>query len=252
MVGSRHSSLRLPSTTVRATLARPWSWAGVTSPAGQPSSQASTSEVTRSGTDQGRSTGAVDRLGAPSPRSLTLPARGPAAAGAGTRAGWFAISAWAPRRVGPDMGPASAGAGTRAGWFATLASWFATLASAARRMVSSTNSASDHAGAAWRPVMSTERMRTSFAVDPGASAAVRQRVDAGRRRAREPARAGGSPQREGGAGRRARGHAQDPFSLGWRRGWRPRAAFRCGMAPGGCRHRRRLSSRGVHGPPLSD
>jgi len=49
---------------------------------------------------------------------------------------------------------------------------------------------------------------------------------------RGPARAGGSPQREG-AGRRARGHAQDPFSLGVRRGSRSRepwVAFRCGMA----------------------
>jgi hypothetical protein len=51
MVGSRHSSLRLPSTTVTATVARPWSWTGVTSPAGHPSSQASTSAVTSSGTE---------------------------------------------------------------------------------------------------------------------------------------------------------------------------------------------------------
>jgi hypothetical protein len=51
-------------------------------------------------------------------------------------------------------------------------------------------------------------------------------------RTRGPARAGGSPQRVGGAGRRARGHAQDPFRLGVRRGSRPRMAFRCGMAPG--------------------
>jgi hypothetical protein len=44
------------------------------------------------------------------------------------------------------------------------------------------------------------------------------------------ARAGGSPQRVGGAGRRARGHAQDPLSLGVRRGSRAWVAFRCGMA----------------------
>jgi hypothetical protein len=50
------------------------------------------------------------------------------------------------------------------------------------------------------------------------------------RRTRGPARAGGSPQRVGGAGRRARGHAQDPFSLGVRRGSRPKVAFRCDMA----------------------
>ena len=47
-----------------------------------------------------------------------------------------------------------------------------------------------------------------------------------------PARAGGSPQQLGEAGRRARGHAQDPFSLGVRRGSRPWVAFRCGMAMG--------------------
>jgi len=59
MVGSRHSSLSAPSTTETATVAAPWSWAVVTSPAGHPRSQASASGVTSSGTDHGRSAGAT-------------------------------------------------------------------------------------------------------------------------------------------------------------------------------------------------
>jgi hypothetical protein len=51
MVGSRHSSLSDPSTTVRAAPVRWWPWGAVTIPAGQPSSQASTSGVIRSGID---------------------------------------------------------------------------------------------------------------------------------------------------------------------------------------------------------
>jgi hypothetical protein len=57
MVGSRHSSVSAPSITVTATVSPWWPWAGVSSPAGQPSSQASASGVTSSGTDQGRSAG---------------------------------------------------------------------------------------------------------------------------------------------------------------------------------------------------
>jgi hypothetical protein len=52
MVGSRHSSLSEPSITVRAAPVPRWPWGSVTSPAGQPSSQASTSGVMRSGIDQ--------------------------------------------------------------------------------------------------------------------------------------------------------------------------------------------------------
>jgi hypothetical protein len=207
MVGSRHSSLRLPSTTVTATVARPWSWAAVTSPAGHPSSQASTSAVTSSGTDQAGWSGAVDGRKTPRSRSATLPERGPISGGAGSFVG-----SYGPAGAGPY---ASADAG-----------------SLARRMVSSTRSASDHGGAAGRPRVSRERMRSPFGGRPalgGRAAAGRRRAG---RRARGPARAGGSPQREGGAGRRARGHAQDPFSLGVRRGSRPRVAFRCGMASG--------------------
>src|SRR4029453_3047701 len=63
---------------------------------------------------------------------------------------------------------------------------------------------------------------------PGGRAAAG--MTAGGEEGRGPARAGGSPQREGGAGRRARGHAQDPFSLGVRLGSRPWVAFRYGMA----------------------
>jgi hypothetical protein len=199
MVGSRHSSLRLPSTTVRASTAPRCPWAGVTSPAGQPNSQASTSAVTSRGTDQGWSGGAVDGRRTPPRRSATLPERGPISGGAGSGVGAFA---------GPVAG--------------LLAD------SLARRMVRSTRAASDHRVAGGWPV-SAGRMRTSFVVDPGAWMTVWQRSDAGRK-GRGSARAGGSPQRVGGAGRRARGHAQDPFSLGVRRGSRPWVAFRCGMA----------------------
>jgi hypothetical protein len=242
MVGSRHSSLRLPSTTVTATVARPWSWAAVTSPAGHPSSQASTSAVTSSGTDQAglsvavddresrspRSAGAVDSRKTPRSRSATLPERGPIAGGAGSFVGPYA-----PAETGPYT---SAAAG-----------------SLARRRVSSTRSASDHGGAAGRPRVSRERMRSPFGGRPGA----RGRAAAGRRRAgrraRGPARSGGSPQREGGAGRRARGHAQDPFSLGVRRGSRPRVAFRCGMASGRVPSPApSVKTKGANRPPLSD
>ena len=203
MVGSRHSSLRLPSTTVRASTAPRCPWAGVTSPAGQPNSQASTSAVTSRGTDQGWSGGAVDGRRTPPRRSATLPERGPISGGAGSGVGAFASSL----------------AGSLVGSGAD---------SLARRMVRSTRAASDHRVAGGWPV-SAGRMRTSFVVDPGAWMTVWQRSDAGRK-GRGSARAGGSPQRVGGAGRRARGHAQDPFSLGVRRGSRPWVAFRCGMA----------------------
>jgi hypothetical protein len=63
MVGSRHSSLSDPSTTVRATVAAPWSCTAVTGPAGQPTSHASTLAVTSSGTDQGGSGRASSRAG---------------------------------------------------------------------------------------------------------------------------------------------------------------------------------------------
>jgi hypothetical protein len=52
MVGSRHSSLSAPSTTVTASVPPLWSWTGVASPAGQPTSHASTSAATSSGTAQ--------------------------------------------------------------------------------------------------------------------------------------------------------------------------------------------------------
>jgi hypothetical protein len=159
MVGSRHSSPSHPSTTVRATVASPWSWTAVTSPAGQATSHASTSGVTSSGIDQGRSGGPSSRVG-----------------------------------------------------------------SFANRVVSSTSSASGQAGPG--RAVSTERMVVlcEWSRPAHGSAAAR-----GERRTRGPARASGSPQRVGRAGRRAWGHAQDPFSLGVRRGSRPRA-FRCGMA----------------------
>jgi hypothetical protein len=75
-------------------------------------------------------------------------------------------------------------------------------------------------------------------------------------RTRGPARAGGSPQRVGGAGRRARGHAQDPFGLGVRRGSRSREpwlAFRCGMAGARVPLRAPAVKRDpARRPPLSD
>ncbi|HEV3504071.1 MAG TPA: hypothetical protein VG637_02175, partial [Actinomycetes bacterium] len=76
MVGSRHSSLSVPSTTVTATVAPPWSWAAVTSPAGHPSSQASASGVTSSGTDHGRSAGSAGPGGPPATAGTgPIPAR---------------------------------------------------------------------------------------------------------------------------------------------------------------------------------
>jgi hypothetical protein len=164
MVRSRHSSLRLPSTTVTATPAPPWSWAGVTSPAGHPSNQASTSPVTSSGTAQGRSggrsSGAVDSPRTPVPRSTTLPVRGPTIGGSRTGVGMAGS--------GTDAGPA--GSGTGAGSWASRAagSW-------ASRVVRATRSAGDQAGRAGCSAVVAERMRTSFGVDPGARVAVWRR-----------------------------------------------------------------------------
>jgi hypothetical protein len=162
MVGSRHSSLRLPSITVTATVAPPWSWAGVTNPAGQPSSQASTSGVTRRGTDQAagagtmtgrgtpppRSAGAVDGRRTPAPGWVTLPARGPTAAGVGC------VLAGVSRGLGGVGRVLGSVASSAAGRFA-------------RRMVSSTRSDSDHGVVAggWSMV-SAGRMRTSFGWTP--------------------------------------------------------------------------------------
>jgi hypothetical protein len=162
MVGSRHSSLRLPSITVTATVAPPWSCAGVTSPAGQPSSQASTSGVTRRGTDQAAGAGTMAGRGTPSPRSagavdgrrtpppgwVTLPARGPAAAGVGR------VLAWVSRGLGGVARAPGSATSSAAGRLA-------------RRMVSSARSDSDHGvvPGGWSMV-SAGRMRTSFGVDP--------------------------------------------------------------------------------------
>ena len=93
----------------------------------------------------------------------------------------------------------------------------------------------------------------SFRWTPRRSGAVRQRVDAGRGEGLGTGPGGGSPQREGGAGRRARGHAQDPFSLGVRRGSRPRVAFRCGMASGRVPSPApSVKTKGANRRPLSD
>ena len=93
----------------------------------------------------------------------------------------------------------------------------------------------------------------SFRWTPRRSGAVRQRVDAGRGEGLGTGPGGGSPQREGGAGRRARGHAQDPFSLGVRRGSRPWVAFRCGMASGRVPSPApSVKNKGANRPPLSD
>ena len=84
MVRSRHSSLRLPSTTVTATVAPPWSCASEATPTGQPTSHASTSGATRSGTAHGRwagGGGAVDNPETLVPGSATLPERGPISPG---------------------------------------------------------------------------------------------------------------------------------------------------------------------------
>jgi hypothetical protein len=114
MVGSRHSSLSEPSTTVTAS-APPWSCTPLTSPAGHPTSHASTSGATSSDTDQSASSGAVDSGRTPSGGSATLPVGGPAT----RRGGWFA---------GPVV---TGGTGPLA-----------------RRMVRSTRAASDQAGPA--------------------------------------------------------------------------------------------------------
>jgi hypothetical protein len=124
MVGSRHSSLSDPSTTVRATVASPWPCTAVTTPAGQATSHASTLGVTSNGTDHGGS-GAVDERRISPPRSATLPVGGPASAGAGSLAG-------------------------RTGSLANR------NGSSANRVVSSTSSASGQAGAGW--AVSTARM----------------------------------------------------------------------------------------------
>jgi hypothetical protein len=55
MVGSRHSSTSVPSTTVKAPAAPPWSWAGSCCPGDQASSQTSTASLRSNGADQGRS-----------------------------------------------------------------------------------------------------------------------------------------------------------------------------------------------------
>jgi hypothetical protein len=166
MVGSRHSSLRLPSTTVTASAPRRWPWAGVTRPAGQANSQASTAGVTSRGTDQARWGGVVDSRRTPSRPSATLPERGPISGGAGSFVGGFA--------------------GSFTGWFAGwltgwLAGWFAGWfpSSCTRRMVRSTRAASDHAVVAG-PGVSAGRMRTSFGVDPALGWPCGSRVDAGR------------------------------------------------------------------------
>jgi hypothetical protein len=236
MVGSRHSSLRLPSTTVRASAAPRCPWAGVTTPAGQPNSQASTSGVTSRGTDQpcsaravdGRtrpsrhSTGAVDGPRTPPRRSATLPVRGPSSGGAGSFV----------RPVANPVGSSLPGA-------------------FARRMVSLTRSASGHAAGVGGPVGSAERMRTSFAVGPGAWRPCGSRVDAGRSQ--------GSRTGPGGRLASARGRSRAP-GPGTRAGpLQPRGE--AGVAalggvpvrhgkPGGCPHRRRLSSRQAGGGHL--
>jgi hypothetical protein len=99
MVGSRHSSLSEPSTTVTASTP-PWSWAPVTSPAGHPTSHASASGVTSSGTDQSGSSRVVDSPGTPPAGSVTLPVGGPADGRGGSVAGrgrW--VAEWVARRM---------------------------------------------------------------------------------------------------------------------------------------------------------
>ena len=186
MVGSRHSSLSQPSTTVRATVAPPWPWAGVASPAGQPTSHASTSGVLRSGTDQGRSVGAGVGGGV----GITAGAEVGAAVGVmdggrtgavdggmeGVGPGVVDDRETSPRRsvTLPARGPASAGVGSFAGPVGSLASGMGSYPSRvdplASRVVSSTSSASGQAGAgaAGQRAVSTGRMRTSFVVGPGA------------------------------------------------------------------------------------
>jgi hypothetical protein len=83
MVGSRHSSLSDPWTTVRATVSSPWSWTALTSPAGQATSQASTFGVTSSGTDQGGSGGASSRVGSLANRAVSSTSSASGQAGTG-------------------------------------------------------------------------------------------------------------------------------------------------------------------------
>jgi hypothetical protein len=119
IVGSRHSSLSSPSTTVTASAPPPCRWTPELSPAGQRTNQASTSEVRRSGTGRSRRVGAVDNPGTPSAGSVTLPVGGPAYGRGGS--------------VMSPGGPVMGGGGSVMGW-------------AARRVARSTRAASDHSG----------------------------------------------------------------------------------------------------------
>jgi hypothetical protein len=72
----------------------------VTSPVGHPTSHASASGVTSSGTDQSGSSGVVDSPGTPPAGSVTLPVGGPADGGGGSVAGrgrW--VAEWVARRM---------------------------------------------------------------------------------------------------------------------------------------------------------
>lgn len=126
IVGSRHSSLSSPSTTVTATTDRPWPWAGVTCPAGQPSSQASTAGVASSGTRQAspRSPAAGGRARAASAARLAVSSASAAGGGGSARRdrrrasrvrtgvlpGW---RAGRRRRAGVAVGPAPLGSPQR-------------------------------------------------------------------------------------------------------------------------------------------
>jgi hypothetical protein len=189
MVGSRHSSLSQPSTTVTATVAPPWPWAGVASPAGQPTSHASTSGVMRSGTDQGRSVGAGVGGGVGITAGAAVGVMDEGKAGAvdegrtgavdgvmeGVGPGVVDDRETSPRRsvTLPARGPASAGVGSFAGPVGSFASGMGSYPSRvdplASRVVSSTSSASGQAGAgaAGQRAVSRGRMRTSFVVGPG-------------------------------------------------------------------------------------
>jgi hypothetical protein len=83
MVGSRHSSLSDPSTTVRATVASPWPCTALTTPAGQPTSHASTLGVTSNGTDHGGSGGPWSRVGSLANRVVSSTSSASGQAGAG-------------------------------------------------------------------------------------------------------------------------------------------------------------------------
>ena len=207
MVGSRHSSLRPPSTTVTATVGAAVVVRGRDQPrrpAEQPGLDLRRSPAaapTRPGCrGDGRSRSGGRGCGQPGRVPVGYPPKGPMRRGG---------CSWArARRRGGSVPPG--------GRVRPVAA-------------DSTRSASDHGGAAGRPRVSRGAHADVLSVDARRSGP-RQRGRRAGRRARGPARAGGSPQRVGGAGRRARGHAQDPFSLGVRRGSRPRVAFRCGMA----------------------